>query len=99
VDDVASGLLALFERVEDPEPVNLGTGIEITISDLALLIARRVGFEGDVKWNTDMPDGMPRKCLDVSRLHNLGFHARISLEQGILQVIDDYRARKIQGRV
>ena len=97
VDDVASGMLVLFDKVNDPRPVNLGPGTDIRIHDLAQMISGYAGFTGAIGWDTRMPDGMPRKCLDVSRLHEIGFRAQVPLEQGIPQVIDEYRTRKARG--
>ena len=99
VDDVASGMLLLFEKVNDPRPVNLGPGTDIGIHDLAQMISGYTGFSGAIRWDARMPDGMPRKCLDVSRLREIGFRAQVSLEQGIPQVIDEYRTRKARGEI
>jgi GDP-L-fucose synthase len=72
------------------EVVNIGTGIDITIKDLALLIKEVVGFRGDIYFNTDMPDGTPKKLLDVSKLKNLGWEYKISLREGIEKTYKDY---------
>ena len=88
VDDLADALLFLMQRFDaSPERMflNVGVGEDITIADLARLIAGIVGYEGSIVWNAGMPDGTPRKLLDVSRLHALGWKARTSLEEGILR--------------
>ena len=72
------------------EVVNIGTGIDITIKDLALTIKEVVGFRGDIYFNTDMPDGTPRKLLDVSKLKELGWKYKIALREGIEKTYKDY---------
>ncbi|HID70597.1 MAG TPA: GDP-L-fucose synthase [Desulfobacterales bacterium] len=85
VDDLADASVFLMESCNDPEPVNIGTGQEISIGDLAHLVAGVVGFTGKIVFNTEMPDGTPRKLLDSSKLNSLGWHPHITLEQGIQQ--------------
>jgi GDP-L-fucose synthase len=85
VDDLADACVRLMEIYDDPMPVNIGWGEDITIADLARLIAEIVGFEGEVKYDTSKPDGTPRKLLDVSRLRALGWSPKISLRDGIAQ--------------
>jgi GDP-L-fucose synthase len=87
----------MMHHVETPEPINLGTGTDISIFDLAHLVAELVGYTGKIKWDRSMPDGMPRKCLDVSRLDAIGYKPRISLRQGIARTIEEYRKRKRAG--
>ncbi len=99
VDDVAEALLFLMDSYETPEIVNVGTGIDVSIRDLAHLIAKEVGYKGEIKWDPSKPDGMPRKCLDVSKLNKLGFQPRIDLEQGIRQTIKEYLQLKAAGRI
>lgn len=99
VDDVVEALLFVMEHVETPEPINLGTGADISIFDLAHLVAGLVGYTGDIKWDSSMPDGMLRKCLDVSRLDAIGYRPRISLRDGVARTIDEYRERKRTGTV
>ena len=92
VDDCVEGLLLAAERYDGPEPVNLGTGVETTIRELAETIAELTGFEGEMVWDTTMPNGQPRRQLDASRAAELfGFHARTSLHDGLLRTIDWYR--------
>jgi GDP-L-fucose synthase len=93
VDDCADGLLLAADRYDGPDPVNLGTSEEISIRDLAELIAELTGFEGNVVWDTSMPNGQPRRRLDVSRAEELfGFVARTSLREGLARTIEWYRA-------
>jgi len=91
VEDCAEGILRATERYDGPEPINLGTGREIRIRDLARLIAELTGFRGDLLWDSSQPDGQPRRCLDVSRAREqLEFEARTSLEQGLGRTIEWY---------
>ncbi|HEX7009373.1 MAG TPA: GDP-L-fucose synthase [Phycisphaeraceae bacterium] len=94
VDDAAEGLLAAAEKMEEPIPINLGTGSEITIRDLAQLIARLSGFGGRIEWDASKPDGQPRRCLDVSRAQSLlGWRAQVSLEEGLRRTIAWFKAQ------
>ncbi len=82
--DAAEGILLATEKYDGPEPVNLGTGREIPIRDLAELIARETGFTAGIVWDTTKPNGQPRRCLDTRRARELfGFEARTNLEQGL----------------
>jgi GDP-L-fucose synthase len=91
VEDAAEGLLLATERYDGPEPFNLGSGQEISIKDLALLIARLTGFEGQIVWDTSKPNGQPRRALDTSRAEQFfGFRAGVSLEEGLRRTIDWY---------
>ncbi|MFM2151714.1 MAG: hypothetical protein RL199_149 [Pseudomonadota bacterium] len=83
VDDLAEALVLLMERYEAPGHINVGSAHEIRIADLARLVARIVGYEGEVRFDPSRPDGTPRKILDVSRLAALGWRARTGLEQGL----------------
>ena len=83
VDDLAAACLFLMETYDEPAIVNVGSGDEVSIAELAGLVAEAVGYEGAVRYNTDMPDGTPRKLLDVSRLSALGWTRQITLRQGI----------------
>jgi GDP-L-fucose synthase len=95
VEDAAEGLLLATERYDGEEPVNLGTGQEIPIRDLAQVIATEVGFTGAITWDTTQPNGQPRRCLDVTGAERLfGFRARHSFREGIAKTIEWYhRAR------
>ena len=83
VDDLASAVVFLLEHYDDPETINVGSGQEISISDLANLIAEIVGFDGSINHDLSQPDGTPRKMLDSSRLHALGWKPRWELREGI----------------
>lgn len=99
VDDAARAAIFLLERVDTPEIYNVGWGRDISIRELAERIAAQVGYRGRIGWDTRMPDGMPRKCLDVSKLTALGFTPEIGLGRGIESMIDEYRTRKREGRL
>lgn len=83
VDDMADACVFLLENYDGETHVNIGTGQEISIKELAEAVRRAVGYEGEILWNSDMPDGTPRKLTDVSRLHSLGWHHQVELEEGI----------------
>ncbi len=83
VDDLASALVFLLEHYDSPEPINVGTGIDVTIRELAETIADVVGWEGRLAFDTSKPDGTPRKLLDVSRLRGLGWAPSLSLRDGV----------------
>jgi GDP-L-fucose synthase len=88
VDDCARGLVTAMEQYESPEPVNLGSGREITIKALTELIARLSRFEGKIVWDPTKPDGQPRRCLDVTRAkETMGFVAETTLEDGLAKTI------------
>ncbi|MDI9409367.1 MAG: GDP-L-fucose synthase [Candidatus Pacebacteria bacterium] len=96
VDDLASACLFLMETYDDPLHINVGTGSDVTILELAELVARTVGFKGTIIRDTSKPDGTPRKLLDVSRLTALGWRARIDLESGIAQAYQSFLAGEIR---
>lgn len=91
VDDLAEAVLLVMDRWESPSILNVGSGTDISIKELAELIADRVGFRGDLFWDGTKPDGMPRKLLDISKITALGFQPKITLTEGIEQVIREYR--------
>jgi GDP-L-fucose synthase len=82
-DDVADACYFLMKNYNDPSFVNVGTGVDISIKDLALLIKEKVGYTGELRWNTEKPDGTPRKLMDVTKLHQLGWKHQIELPEGI----------------
>lgn len=84
-DDLADALVCLMERYEGEEVVNVGCGSDIAIADLAVLIARTVGFAGNIRFDASQPDGTPRKLLDISAIRKLGWQPSIALEQGLQQ--------------
>lgn len=83
VDDMADACVFLMENYSGEQHVNIGTGKELTIRELAELVKRTVGFEGEIVWNTEMPDGTPRKLTDVTKLHGLGWTHKVELEEGV----------------
>lgn len=89
-DDLAAACLALLEGYDDGAPINVGTGTDLTIRELAELVAEVVGYEGELVFDHSRPDGTPRKVLDVSRIHALGWKARIGLREGIASTYDWY---------
>ncbi len=92
VDDAARALVLAAERYDSSDPVNVGTGVEITIRDLAEAIAGLVGFEGETVWDDSRPDGQPKRYLDVSRARErFGFEARVPLDQGLARTVDSFR--------
>ena len=98
VDDAADGIVLAAERYDDPEPVNLGVGREITIRALTETIARLTGFTGEIRWEPSKPDGQPRRALDTSRARRaFGFEARTSFEAGLRTTIDWYTAKRRSG--
>ena len=90
-DDLADACYFLMEHYNEAGFVNIGTGTDISIRDLALLIKDVVGYEGEIKQDTSKPDGTPRKLMDVSRLHSLGWKASIPLEEGIRKVYEEVK--------
>jgi GDP-L-fucose synthase len=92
VEDAVEGLTLAGDRYDGGDPVNLGTGAEISIRDLAELIAELTGFEGEIEWDSSMPNGQPRRSLDASRARELfGFEARTPLREGLERTIAWYR--------
>jgi GDP-L-fucose synthase len=93
VDDLARACVHLLETYDEPEPINVGTGEDIAIRDLAALVADVVGYDGDVAWDTRKPDGTPRKLLDVSRITALGWRPEVPLRQGIQATYEWFSGR------
>jgi GDP-L-fucose synthase len=92
VEDCVDGLVLAAERYDGPEPVNLGAGKEISIRELAELVAEVVGFQGKIVWDTSMPNGQPRRSIDASRARELfGFEARTELRDGLERTVAWYR--------
>jgi len=89
-DDLAEACLFLMENYNESELVNIGTGEDVTIKNLAALVKQIVGFQGEIIWDTSKPDGTPRKLMDVSKLHGLGWHHKIALEDGIKLAYQDF---------
>lgn len=94
VDDAASAILFLFENHDSPNHINVGWGEDISIAELVALIREISAFKGKIIWDPAKPDGMPRKCLDVTKMRSLGFLPRITLKDGIERTIREYRTLK-----
>lgn len=95
VEDAADGIVRATESYDDPDPVNLGNGREITIRDLTEMIAKMTGFAGRIEWDTTKPNGQPRRCLDVERARErFGFVAATPFEDGLRRTIDWYREHR-----
>ena len=90
VDDLANLCVFLMNHYSGNETVNAGTGLELSIAELTRLVARIVGYEGEIRWDTSKPNGTPRKLLDVSKARALGWEARTPLETGIRLAYDDF---------
>ena len=97
VDDLAKATVFLMENYDDDSHINVGTGKDIEIRELAEIVAREVGFEGQTEWDTSKPDGTPRKLLDVTKANNLGWSSEVELVDGIRLAIADFRAREASG--
>ena len=91
VSDLASAVLYMMKNYDAEEFINIGTGKDISIKELAELIMLKVGYTGEIRWDSSKPDGMLRKCMDVTRMEKLGFSPEISLEQGIEEMIMIYK--------
>jgi len=91
VDDMADACVFLLENYSGEQHVNIGTGKELTIKELAETVKKTVGFEGEIIWNKDMPDGTPRKLTDVRKLHDLGWHHKVELEEGVKLAYDWFK--------
>lgn len=90
VDDMAEACVFLMNHYHGNETVNLGTGIDMTIKELTDLVAKVIGYEGKIVWDKDKPNGMPRKLLNVEKLHQLGWHHKIELEEGLKLTYEDF---------
>jgi GDP-L-fucose synthase len=94
VADVAKATLFMMQHYNSPQFINIGCGTDVSIKELAEMIAAKTGFKGIIKWDSTKPDGMLRKCMDVSRMKELGFEPEISLEQGVEEMIQIYKTIK-----
>jgi GDP-L-fucose synthase len=100
VDDCAEGLALAAERLSDSEPVNLGTGSEVSIADLAGLVASACGYKGALRFNPGQPDGQPRRCLDTQRAaERLGFKAAVGLAEGLARTVAWFKAQRAMGNI
>jgi GDP-L-fucose synthase len=93
-DDMADACVYLMQQYSGQQHINIGTGEDLTIKDLALLIQKIVGYTGEIRHDLSKPDGTPRKLMDVSLLHRLGWKHKISLEEGIRSVYEDFRKKE-----
>ena len=93
VDDLAEASLFLIENYDGDQQINVGVGEDLTIKELANLVASELGYQGQIEWDTTKPDGTPRKLLDVSKIHDMGWRAKTGLENGIKLAVADYRSR------
>jgi GDP-L-fucose synthase len=99
VEDAAEGILQATEQYNDSFPLNLGTGEEVTIKNLASMIVAELGYQGRIVWDTSKPNGQPRRCLDVSRIkQTIGFQARHSLRDGLKKTIRWFQANRASLR-
>ena len=99
MDDLADGLLHLLSLVDPPDVVNVGTGVDVSIHELADLIAEVVGYGGEITTDPSKPDGTPVKRTDMSLMHSTGWNARIDLRTGIEQTYQNYLAEVETGAV
>ena len=98
VDDLATATLLAVEKYDDGAHLNVGTGEDLPIADLALMISRLSGFGGKIEWDSSKPDGTPRKVLDVTKMKNLGWAPAISLEAGIASTIEWFKDNSMAKR-
>ncbi|MCQ6271124.1 GDP-L-fucose synthase [Pseudarthrobacter sp. R1] len=98
VDDMAAACLHLLENYDGPSQVNVGTGTDVTIRELASLVAAAVGYTGEIAWDSTRPDGTPRKLLDVSKLADAGWSASIGLEEGVRRTVEWFRENSLSVR-
>lgn len=94
-DDLANACYFLMESYNEPNLINIGTGEDLTIKDLALLLKKVIGFEGELTFDSTKPDGTPRKLMDVSKLHQLGWKHQIELEEGVKLAYEDFLEKHI----
>jgi GDP-L-fucose synthase len=99
VDDLAAAVLHLGEKYDEPGHLNIGTGEDLTIKELAELVAELAGFKGEIAWDSTKPDGTPRKVLDVTQAKSLGWAPKISLRDGIASTIDWYKQAAAKGEL
>jgi GDP-L-fucose synthase len=98
VDDLADACFFLVRHFRSPELVNVGSGVDFAIRELAEIVGRVVSYTGHVEWDTTKPDGMPRKLLDVAKLQALGWRSKIGLEEGLGMVVEDFHRWQSQSK-
>ena len=96
---MADACVFLLENYDGEQHVNIGTGKEVTIKELAEMVKETVGFEGEIIWNDSMPDGTPRKLTDVTKLHSLGWRHKVELEEGIKMAYDWFKENVENARM
>jgi GDP-L-fucose synthase len=94
VDDLAKAILICLEKYDSDQHINIGSGEDLSIKELALKVSKATGFNGEIIWDSTKPDGTPRKVLDVTKIKNLGWKPSISLDEGIIQTVQWYRENK-----
>jgi GDP-L-fucose synthase len=99
VDDLAQAVVIASEKYDSSLHLNIGSGEDLSIKELASTVARAAGFSGEIHWDASKPDGTPRKVLDVSRIKALGWKPTITLEEGIASTIAWYKEANAQGEV
>ncbi len=99
VDDMADACVYLLEHYDGEQHVNIGTGKEVSIRELAEMVQSAVGYEGRIVWNSEMPDGTPRKLTDVTKLHEMGFMHKVELEEGIRMAYDWFKENVSEARM
>ena len=96
VEDLADALIFLMKNYDDPEIINVGVGKDVSIKELVAHLVDMVGYEGEIIWDTDKPEGMPKRLLDVSKLNSLGWQANTSLDEG-LKLAYEYYKLEVRG--
>jgi GDP-L-fucose synthase len=99
VDDLASAVVIASEKYDSELHLNVGSGVDLSIKELAIKVARHAGFEGEIEWDSSKPDGTPRKVLDISRMEALGWKPTITLDEGIASTIAWYKQANSRGEV
>ncbi|MDE7322978.1 MAG: GDP-L-fucose synthase [Lachnospiraceae bacterium] len=99
VDDMADACVFLLENYDGEQHVNIGTGKDVTIKELADTVQRVVGYQGEIVWNEDMPDGTPKKLTDVTKLHKLGWNHKVELEEGVQLAYDWFKENVNEARL
>jgi len=99
-EDAAEGILLAAERYNQSDPINLGAGYEISIKNLALLLAELIGYRGKIIWNSSKPDGQPRRTLDTTKAEKeFGFRGKVKLEDGLMQTINWYQKNRASAQL
>jgi GDP-L-fucose synthase len=99
VDDLAHAVLLASEKYNSSMHLNVGTGLDISIKEAALIIAKAAGFTGDIEWDTSKPNGTPRKVLDTSRIRELGWSPKITFDEGVMNTINWYQNASLKGKI